>query len=181
MTSTTNTRPDTSHQTPGADVTAIREGDRITIISEHEEYAILVQRVKEGDWSWGKVYVSGPELNARGKPYARGGRGLHLTGAAGGTWDWWRTRKPVQAERTGRHRLIYVEGDASGTHRTARDYNAKATVTVAPDASRKADLYQDPSIVFTVHPDGRWTLERRPPGTRVDPVLLASGHIDDPN
>lgn len=81
----------------------------------------------------------------------------------------------------GRRRLIQSEGDGKAVYRTARKYTARARITVAPDTNTPAELLQHPSIELTVHPDGRWVLERRPPGVRVDPVLLASGHIDDPN
>lgn len=86
---------------------------------------------------------------------------------------------PEPSQQPDRRRLIRTEGDGKAVYRAARKYNARARITVAPDAKTPAELFQHPSLELTVHPDGRWTLERRPPGVRVDPVLLASGHIDD--
>lgn len=90
---------------------------------------------------------------------------------------------PEPNEQTpGRSRLIHTEGDSKAVYRKAQKYNAMARITVAPDASTTAELFLHPSVQLTVHPDGRWVLERRPAGgPGVDLVLLASGHIDDPN
>jgi hypothetical protein len=177
MASTPHTRPNLSHQIPGADVSAIKEGDRITVLCEEFESAILVETTGLADTD-GEIYVGGPELNARGKPYANSGRSLLLNGPASGTWDWWSRRKPSRPQQTGLHRLVRLEGDYAATSRIAKTLNAIATVTVAPDARTRADLWAHPTLELAVAPDGSWTLQCYILGRGGTPVLLASGHID---
>lgn len=179
MASKPHPRPILSHQIAGADVTAIKEGDRITVLFEELESAILVTTTGPGD-AGGDVYVGGPELNARGKPYANSGRSLLLNGPAGGIWDWWSRRKPVRPQQTGRHRLMRLKGDYAATSRIAKRFDAVATVTVAPDAHTRADLWAHPTLELAVAPDGSWKLQCYLAGRGGRPVLLASGDIDRP-
>ncbi|MBM0230503.1 hypothetical protein JNW91_00610 [Micromonospora sp. STR1_7] len=169
-----------THQRPGAAVTAIRKNDRITILDANTEYAIDIGVVHPPRQD-GTVYVSGRRLNSRGKPYATSAIGLHLAGPAGDTWDWYHLRKPVRTERTGRRRMIMAEGDGSAVYRTARHFNASATITVAPDAKTQPDIFLHPRLTLTVHPDGQWTVERRDhAGVGAELVMLATGHVDGP-
>lgn len=179
MANTTPTLPDLSHQTPTADVSTIRVGDRITLLGEPTESAIQVTSVKPPSPD-GAVYLGGATLSPRGKPYVRGGRGLYVSGTAGGTWDWYRIRKPLRPASTGRYRLIQVEGDNAPIWRVARDYSAVARITVAPDPAFRLDMHTYPSIELIVNPDGTWTLRRWPgAAATAQQVLLASGHIAD--
>ncbi|MBQ1048473.1 hypothetical protein KBX50_08345 [Micromonospora sp. C51] len=178
MTSPTQTTHDTAHQTPGADATAIKEHDRITILNKTVEFAILVGTAKPSPRGEGAVYVHGRELNGRGKPYARSGHGLDVSGPAGGTWDWWRFRKPNRDPITGRRRLIRANGDGEAIYRAARRYDASVSIAVAPDTSTPVDLFEHPRVALTVKPDGSWEVAQRAAGPRADYVVVATGHID---
>ncbi|MGK5677627.1 hypothetical protein [Actinoplanes sp. URMC 104] len=173
---------DTAHQTPGADVSAIREGDRITLLNQPgsvREVGLLVRTVSK---QYAHRYVFGRDLNARGKPYARASRGVQLSGPAGGEWDWYRLRKPKRPQRTGRDRVIRVVGDGQPIMRTAKTMNATAEIVVAP-VGRGMHLFDHPAIELTVRPDGSWVLRKRSArqdGVERTLVELASGHIDGP-
>jgi hypothetical protein len=162
-------------------VTAIREGDRITLLGQGGECALLVRLVHPG--RDGSVFVSGRHLDTRGRPYARSGRALYLSGPAGGAWDWYTNRKPRLRPVTGRRRLVEATGDGQPTYRRARAFDATATIYIAPPDAVRVEQLLHPSLTLAVDGDGTWTLTVTAPtgeGGPLGRMQLASGSIDRP-
>lgn len=171
-----------SHHRPGADVSAIREGDRITLLDHGGECALLVRLVRP-DRDGGQVFVSGRHLDARGRPYTRSGRALYLSGPAGGAWDWYTNRKPHLRPVTGRRRLVEATGDGQPAYRRARAFDATATIYIAPPDAGRVEQLVHPGITLAVDGDGTWTLTVTAPtsgGGPLQRVQVASGSIDQP-
>lgn len=173
------------HQVFGAEPTTIRVGDRLTVTHQGIEVGAVVLSVQKS----GRVAtVNWIQANIKGQAMSGGAGGqMILTGPEGEDWHWWLGRRPdPSANAKGRHRTAQLLSDSSRPMWRAAYVNPiVTTVYVAPTNRKKIDTsdttFRAAALVFTVEPDGSWTVVRQPHPDEVDQTstVRAKGHIDD--